>query len=61
MGFLGKLLSSAVKLAVTPIAIGKDVFDTLNLEEADATEKLLKSSLEDGLDSLDDLSNGDLL
>lgn len=47
MGFLGNLISGAVKVAVTPIAILKDSLDVFQGEEPVTTKKVLKSAAKD--------------
>lgn len=61
MGFFTNMLSSAVKVALTPVAIAADVVLTATLQEPDTTKKLLKSAVDDLEDAGDDLANGDAL
>ena len=43
MGFLTNLISATVKIALTPVALARDVVDVALGEEAENTKKLLKS------------------
>lgn len=61
MGFLSNLVSSAVKTALTPVAIVKDAVNLATGDDATATSNLLESAAEDLTDSVDDLTEGDLL
>lgn len=60
MGFLSGIISTAVKTALTPVAIAKDVINVVTDDEVDATKKLTESAIEDLQDSLEDLADGDL-
>jgi hypothetical protein len=60
MGFFGNAFSSLVKVALTPVAIVKDVVNVATGEEPDATKELLESAKDDASDSLDDLADGEL-
>jgi hypothetical protein len=55
MGFFSGMLSSVVKVALTPVAIVKDVVNVASGEEADATKNLIESATEDASDAIDDL------
>ena len=61
MGFLGNIISSAVKVVLTPVAVVKDVVNIATGEEANAIKKLIKSAGEDIEDASDDLVNGEML
>ena len=61
MGFLSGMFSAAVKIALTPVAIVKDVVNIATNEDADATKKLIESSAEDVNESTDDLCDGKML
>lgn len=61
MGFLSKLVSSAVKTALTPVSIIKDATEVATGEKADNTKKLLESAGKDFEKSFDDLGDSDLL
>lgn len=61
MGFLSGMFSAAVKAALTPVAIIKDVVNVATDEDADATKKLLESAAEDVADATDDLADGEIL
>ena len=50
--FLGNVASSAIKVAVTPLAIVKDV---VSLEPFEETDKLLSSAMDDLNDASDEI------
>lgn len=52
---LANLVSATVKVAVTPIAIVKDVVDVAVGNEPDTTKKLIKSAGEDFENTMDEL------
>lgn len=55
MGFLTNIISATVKVALTPVAIVKDVVNVVTDEEPVATETLLQSveeSIEEAFDNL---------
>lgn len=54
MGFFSNLISGTVKVALTPIAVVKDVVNIAIGEDADATKDLLASAGEDFIDAIDD-------
>lgn len=60
MGFFGNAFSSLVKVALTPVAIVKDVVNVATGEEANATKENIESAVEDAGDSLNDLADGEL-
>lgn len=47
MGFFSNIISATVKVALTPVAIVKDVVNVATGEETNATKDLLKSAGED--------------
>ena len=47
MGFLTNLISAAVKIAITPIAIAKDVVNVITDQETENTKRLLESASKD--------------
>lgn len=47
MGFFSNIISATVKVALTPVAIVKDVANVVTGQDADATKELLKSAGED--------------
>lgn len=47
MGFLTNLISAMVKIAITPVAITKDVVDVARGNEPENTKNLLKSASKD--------------
>lgn len=61
MGFFSNLVSAAVKVAITPVAVIKDVVDVATGEDPENTKKLLKAAARDVEDAGDDLANGDAI
>lgn len=61
MGFLSNMFGAAVKTALLPVGIAKDIVNVTMGEEADATKDLLEDACEDIEDAGDDLAEGDLL
>lgn len=53
--FIGDVASATVKIAVTPLAVSKDIISIATDQEADATKNLLSSAGDDLEQSLDDL------
>jgi len=51
MGFLSNIISSTVKVALTPVAVVKDVVNVATGEDANATKDLLNSAMEDAEDA----------
>ena len=54
-GFLGEITTAAVKAAITPLAVVKDVVDVATGNEAENTTKLIESigdNIEEGFDKL---------
>ena len=60
MGFFGNVFSSVVKVALTPVAIVKDVVNVATGEEPDTTKNLIEDAVNDAGNSLEDLADGDL-
>ena len=58
MGFFSDIISATVKVALTPVAVVKDVVNIATGEEADATKDLLKSAGEDLSDAVDEVTGG---
>jgi hypothetical protein len=58
MGFFSDILSATVKVALTPIAILKDVVNIATGQEPDATKDLLQSAGEDLSDAVDEACGG---
>jgi hypothetical protein len=58
MGFFSDIISSTVKVALTPIAIVKDVVNIATGQEPDATKDLLQSAGEDLSDAVDEACGG---
>jgi hypothetical protein len=61
MGFLTNMFSAAVKTALTPVAIVKDVVNVVTDQEAESTKNLLESAADDVSDAASDLGDGDIL
>lgn len=55
MGFFSGLIGAAVKVAITPVAIVKDVVNVATGEDPNATKSLLESAGDDVKDAIDDL------
>lgn len=58
MGFLGKLISATIKTASTPLAVLKDISEA---GETNKTGEVLSEAIDDLGDSIDDLTNGDII
>jgi len=58
MGFFGSIISSVVKVALTPVAIVKDVVNIATSEEVDSTKNLLESASEDYEQAIDEITGG---
>lgn len=56
--FLSSLLSSVVKVALTPVAVVKDAASVAIGEEASATKENLESAIRDVEDALDEATGG---
>lgn len=56
MGFFSNMISAAVKTALTPVAVVKDVVNVVTGEEADATKELLESAGDDVNEAFDDIT-----
>lgn len=61
MGFLTSLVSSVVKVALTPVAVVKDAVEIVSGNEPNSTRDLLSSAAEDVADAGDSLGDGELL
>lgn len=55
MGFLTNMFSSVVKVALTPVAVVKDVAKVAVGVEPDSTKDLLKSAKDDAEEAMDNL------
>lgn len=55
MGFLTNMISSVVKVALTPVGIVKDVAKVTVGIEPDSTKDLLKSAKDDAEEAMDNL------
>lgn len=60
MGFLTNILSTAVKTALTPIAIVKDVANVAVGNDPNSTKDLLNSAVKDFEEGFDDLGDGEV-
>lgn len=60
MGFFSNIIGSVVKVALSPVAVVKDVVNIATGEDADATKELLQSAKDDASEAMDDLCDGDL-
>jgi hypothetical protein len=60
MGFFSEIISATVKVALTPVAIVKDVANVVIGEDADATKNLLQSASDDADKAKDHLADGEL-
>ena len=60
MGFFSEIISATVKVALTPVAIVKDVANVVINEDADATKNLLQSASDDADKAKDHLADGEL-
>jgi hypothetical protein len=56
MGFFSDIISSAAKVALTPVAVVSDAVNVATGNEADNTKNLLQSAGEDFEDALDDIT-----
>lgn len=56
MGFFSSIISSAVKVAITPVAIVKDVVNVAIGEEPDTTKEILKSAGKDAEEAFDSIT-----
>ena len=54
MGFFSNIISAGIKVALTPVAVVKDVVNVAVGNEADATKDLLKSAGEEAEQANDD-------
>lgn len=59
MGFFSNIISATVKVALTPVAIAKDVVNVAIGEDADTTKELLKSAGEDASNAIDNMCGED--
>lgn len=59
MGFFSNILSGVVKVALTPVAVVKDVVNIATGEEADATKDNLKSAGKDFENAMDNACGED--
>jgi hypothetical protein len=56
MGFFSNIVSAAVKTAITPVAVVKDVVNVVTGEEPEETKKLLQSAGEDVEEAIKDVT-----
>jgi len=57
MGFFSNIISSAVKVVISPVAIVVDVVSVVKSDEPNATKNLLESAGKDACDAMDDLTH----
>ena len=55
MGFFGNIISSAVKVALTPVAVVADAVKVVSGEEADTTKNLIESAGDDVSNAFDSI------
>jgi len=58
MGFFSSIISSVVKVAISPVAIVVDVVKVATDKEPDTTKNLLESAGEDVSNAIDDITGG---
>lgn len=58
MGFFSSIVGAVVKVAVTPVAVVKDVVNVATGDEPDATKKVVQSAVDDVEDALDEMTGG---
>lgn len=58
MGFFGSLVSSAVKVALTPVAVATDVVRFATGQEPDSTKDLIDSAMDDLCDAVNEVTGG---
>jgi hypothetical protein len=56
MGFFSEIFSATVKVALTPVAVVKDVVNVVIGEEPDTTKELLESAGKDVDKAIDDIT-----
>jgi hypothetical protein len=61
MSLFGNVFSGLVKVALTPVAIVKDVVDVAKGDEPENTKALIESAGEDAKDAMDDLADGEII
>jgi len=54
-GFIGDVVGATVKVALTPVAIVKDVVNIATDNEANSTKDLVKSAASDLSDAVDEI------
>ena len=54
-GFIGDVVGASVKIALTPVAVIKDVVSIATGGDADATKELIKSAGNDLSDAVDEV------
>ena len=58
MGFFSSIISSAVKVAISPVAVVVDVVKVATGNDTNTTKNLLESAGEDASDAIDDITGG---
>lgn len=61
MSLFGNVFSGLVKVALTPVAIVKDVVNVATGEEANATKELIEDAGEDAKQATEDLADGEII
>ena len=56
MGFLDNIVSAAVKIALTPLAVAKDAVSVIADGEVNNSKKLVKSAIDDASKALDSIT-----
>lgn len=56
MGFFSSIISSAIKVTLTPVAVVKDAVSVVTGDEPESTKKLLESAGEDVGDAFDSIN-----
>lgn len=61
MGFFSNIVGATVKVALTPIAVAKDVVNVISGDQADSTKDLIKSAGDDVEKATEELADGELI
>lgn len=61
MGFLSGLFTSVVEVALTPVAVVKDVVNIATGQDVTATKELLEDAGKNVSEAIDDLADGEVL
>lgn len=60
MGFFSEILGTVVKVALTPVAVIKDVVNVATGEPVESTISLLQDAKDGASQAMDDLCDGEL-